>query len=114
MIEEKDTKVIKQVTEQEIKDNKKENEVKEKKKDKGLKIAAGVGGAVIATGLLANALVPNVVSFLINQAEDVIYDVTKLSFDINGDFNAGDENETLTYGPYPAQEENEGVGVAGF
>lgn len=113
MNKEQDSKLIKQTNEQENKDIK--DEIKEKKKHTGLKIAASVGGALVVGGIAASALLPNVNKGIVNGVEDLIYNVTDLSFDINGDFNPGGESFYAVYGPAEPPSYNETTdGVDGF
>lgn len=115
MNKEQDSKLIEQTNRQENEDIK--DEIKEKKKHTGLKIAASVGGALVVGGIAASVLAPSINNRIVNGAEDLIYNVTDLSFDINGDFNPGGESIYLLYGPAESPSYNETtdeVGVDGF
>ena len=83
---------------------------KEKKKHTGLKVTAAVATGLVATGLVASALLPNV----IDELEDGIYDLTKLSFDINSNFDPGGESLICYYGIVEVPSNNENIGVEGF
>ena len=83
---------------------------KEKKKHTGLKVTAAVATGLVATGLVASALLPNV----IDELEDGIYDLTKLSFDINSNFDPGGEPLICYYGIVEVPSTNESTGVEGF
>lgn len=111
MNKEQDSKLIEQTDRQENED------IKEKKKHTGLKIVASVGGALVVGGIAASVLVPSINNRIVNGAEDLIYNVTDLSFDINGDFNPGGESIYLLYGPAESpsyKETTDEVGVDGF
>ena len=113
MNKEQDSKLIEQTNEQENKDIK--DEIKEKKKHTGLKIAASVGCALVVGGIAASTLLPNVNKGIVNGIEDLIYNVTDLSFDINGDFNPGGESFYAVYGPADSNNNYaETEGVDGF
>lgn len=88
-------------------------EKSKKDKHKVLKIAVGtVGGLTVASGIFLGSM-PSVRNAVINEVENIIYDVTKIQFDFNEDFNAGGDRESLVYGPAPA-DESDGIGVQGF
>ena len=87
---------------------------KEKKKHTGLKVTAAVATGLVATGLVASALLPNVTAYVIDELEDGIYDLTKLSFDINDNFDPGGEPLICYYGIVEVPSNNENIGVEGF
>lgn len=94
--------------------NTQEKENKEKKKHTGLKVTAAVATGLVATGLVASALLPNVTAYVIDELEDGIYDLTKLSFDINDNFDPGGEPLICYYGIVEVPSTNESTGVEGF
>lgn len=51
---------------------------------------------VLIGALVLNILLPNTATALVNSTEDMIYRATGMSFDFNGDNNAG--SSTGTYG----------------
>lgn len=83
MEENKNNKVVEQPTEQENKSINNEKEVKDKKNHKGLKVAAGIGGALVVGGIAMNVMLPNVKNAMIDKAEEIVYNATKIKFDFN-------------------------------
>ena len=61
------------------------------------KVLIIVVACVIIGALVLNVLLPNTATALVNSTEDMIYKATGMSFDFNGDSNAGATNTTNTY-----------------
>ena len=52
---------------------------------------------VVLGALVLNVLLPNVTNSLITAVEDMVYNATGMSFDFNGDTNAGSANAGGNY-----------------
>lgn len=55
-----------------------------------------VVACVIIGALVLNVLMPNATKTLVNAVEDQIYNATKMSFDFNGDNDAGGNSTSST------------------
>lgn len=70
---------------------------------------------VLIGALILNTLLPNVTKTLINSTEDMIFKATGMSFDFNGDNNAGGNDEDQYNGENSdGQADGSGANVDGF
>ena len=68
---------------------------------------------VMIGALVLNVLLPNVTTALVDSAEDMIYNATKMSFDFNNNGNNGETTGTEEMGGNGNRESMD-VGVTGF
>lgn len=64
---------------------------------KVFKVLIIVVACVILGALVLNILLPNVATSLVDSTEDMIYKATSMSFDFNGNGNAGGTNTGNAY-----------------
>lgn len=75
---------------------------------------------VVIGALILNVLLPNVTNSLITAVEDMVFNATGMSFDFNGDTNAGSANAGGNYAEIEGNVTDGGnvdsltVGVEGF
>jgi len=70
---------------------------------------------VIVGALVLNILLPNVATQLCDSTEDMVYKATGMTFDFNGNGNAGGSNQSNTYKSSESSDSDDvNGGVEGF